>query len=136
MEDRFRVYDYLSHEWVKDDVLISERGDMFRIKRGMFGKEYIELMSDTQYVYQLNTLCMDKYGNNIYEGDICKIESKELNCIGVVIYNGMNATYNLFCDDGEYYAFMPVLTQHMSIVGNTFDNQGMLEHILMNVEKQ
>ena len=132
MEDRFRIYDCLNHEWAKDEVSISRRGDMYRIKKGMLGKEYIELMSDVQYVYQYNTLCMDRYGNNVFEGDICRIEGEQFNATGIVVYSGMNAAYYLFCDDGSYYALEPMLTASMSVIGNIFDNQDVLENILLN----
>ena len=134
MEDRFRVYDYINGKWVEDEVLISRLGDMHRIKKAVFGKEHIELMSDTQYVYQMNTLSMDMYGNNVFEGDICKVKDSDIDVTGIIIYNGMTASYQLFCDDGSYYALSPTFTAHMSIVGNTFDNQDVLENILMNVD--
>lgn len=118
---QFRVYDNVNHKWADGDFCLSSFGDLFAVKRTLFGNEKIEIVDDEDYTVHMCTESRDKYGNFIFEGDICKYTGDD-NTSGVVAYYEDNCAYYIFDDENStYYRMIPDNREEMVIVGNVFD---------------
>lgn len=128
----FRVRNIKDNKWEIGEFYISYNGDLVRVNRekSMFNKEKvsIKLLPDTKYVWQQDSGYNDKYGNRIYEGDICKITIDDEHIICVVAYIPSRASYMLLDNKhSAYYTFHNEVREQIEVVGNVFDNDNLVE---------
>lgn len=117
----YRLYDHKNKCWV-DDFYISPTGDVVIPKKFLFGIK-LNIESDLRYTYHIKTGLWDKNGDNIYEGDICKLNIEDNNIFGVVAYAERDASFYVFDDVGTtYYPLnQAVCDEHVEVVGNVID---------------
>lgn len=121
----FRVYDSVNKTWVpKDKILISTfNNDIYMRKRGLFGTEKLELVSNEKFIVHESIGVLDKNNVLIYEGDICELELNDGTAKCVVSYVPERAAYILFDNDNMlYYEFVKEISDNLTVIGNVFDN--------------
>lgn len=128
----FRVRNIEKDKWEIGEFYVSHDGVLAKVNRlkSMFGNEKIsiKLLSDVKYVRQQDTGYADKYGNRIYEGDICKITIDDEHIICVVAYIPSRASYMLLDNKySAYYTFHNEVREQIEVVGNVFDNKNLVE---------
>lgn len=124
MYNKYRVYDNQKKEWIMDSIYESPFGDLWSVKKGLFGNYKLELLSDTRYTRQRCTGLLDANEFSIYEGDICitkkglcNEDGKEVK--GVVSYYPDSAQYFLFDYKKDvYYPLNDVICKFLEIIGN------------------
>lgn len=119
----YRVYDMDMCEWVKDDVYLNPDGELFLIKRSIFGhaKTPIELSQD-RYIYHNDIELLDKNGNLVYMGDYIKAQiTEDKSVIGLVAYAFDMSAYIILCDDNIFYTLGSEVCEFIEIIGNVFD---------------
>lgn len=125
----FRVYDNENNKWVKDDVFVSQIGDVFIAKKSRmskFGYEKMNLVSERKYSVQYSIGINDKNGRLIYAGDICKCDI-EGGILCVVAYAADKGAYLLFdTENMVYYPILEELWSKVEVVGNVTDNPNMV----------
>lgn len=109
---KFRVWDLKNKYWLNPSALRCGHNDNSLIALNMDEKDY---------VIQQCVGIRDKFGHDIYEGDLVKLNyANWINNTGEVIYwyNGfyINCDGSLVPD--SYYQF-----EHCCVVGNIFDGQ-------------
>lgn len=115
----YRVYDNQEKSWVKDKIYLSPNDDLYIVKKTLLG-EKLELVSDRRYTKHCSIGLRDGNNVEIYEGDICHIES--LNATGVVTYITEHASYYLL--DNKHYKYYPLneaRCRQLRVIGNVFD---------------
>lgn len=115
----YRVYDNQTKSLVKDKIYISPNGDLYIAKKTLFG-EKLELVSDRKYTKHRSIGLRDGNNVEIYEGDVCRIES--LDVTGVITYIPEHASYYLL--DNQKYKYYPLheaRCRQLKVVGNVFD---------------
>lgn len=128
----FRVRNIKDDKWESGEFFISHNGDLAKVSvtKSMFGNEKtsIRLLLESNYVWQQDTGYDDKYGNRIYEGDICKITIDDEHIICVVAYIPSRASYMLLDNKhSAYYTFHNEVREQIEVVGNVFDNKNLVE---------
>lgn len=121
----YRVYDSVNKTWMpKDKILISTfNNDIYMRKRGLFGTEKLELVSNEKFIVHESIGILDKYNVLIYEGDICGLELKDGAAKCVVSYVPERAAYILFDNENMlYYEFVKGMSDNLTVIGNVFDN--------------
>lgn len=120
----FRVYDIERSQWIKDNVYLNPDGDLFLIKKSMFGrtKKSILLESD-RYIYHNDIELYDKNNNMVYIGDYIKAQVEENRfVIGLVTYAQDMSAYIILCDEtNEFFTLGSEVTELIEIIGNVFD---------------
>lgn len=118
----FRVYDNEQKKWVKDDVYLSPNGDLFLIKKSLFGMTKT-LLDYERYVYHRDIGLNDKNETLIHEGDYIRArvaEDKEE--IGLVAYAHELSAYVILCVDSDtFYTLGSNVSEEISVIGNVFD---------------
>ena len=121
----FRVYDIEKKKWIKDNIYLNSDGELFLIKRSIFGwiKRLIALSAD-KYIYHRTIDLYDKNGAPVYEGDYIRAnvaEDKEV--IGLVAYAHELSAYVILCvDSDEFYTLGSNVSSEISVIGNVFDD--------------
>lgn len=84
------------------------------------------LVPEQRYVVQYDIDMNDCNGKKIYEGDICKIN--ERNIVGVIVYVSQHASYYLLDEKNfKYYPLNKGLVEkRMEIIGNVLENNNLL----------
>jgi len=128
----FRVRNIKEDKWEIGEFYVSHDGVLAKVNRekSIFGNEKIsiKLLPDTKYVWQQDSGYDDKYGNHIYEGDICKITIDDEHIICVVAYIPSRASYMLLDNKhSAYYTFHNEVREQIEVVGNVFDNKNLVE---------
>jgi hypothetical protein len=120
----YRVYDIERNQWIKDNVYLNPDGDLFLIKKSIFGrtKKPILLESD-RYVYHNDIGLFDKNENLIYIGDYVRAQVEENRfVIGVVNCAIDPAAYAILREDiEECFILGSEVCQFVEIIGNVFD---------------
>ena len=124
----FRVRNIKDDKWEIGEFHISNNGDLMKVNvtKSKFGKEKIDinLLSENKYVWQQDIGYDDKYGNHIYEGDICRIETSDGFIMCVVAYIPSRASYMMLDNENsKYYEFHNEAKDYIEIVGNVFDGK-------------
>lgn len=121
----YRVYDSVNKTWVsKDKILISTfNNDIYMRKRGLFGTEKLELVSNEKFIVHESIGVLDKNNVLIYEGDICELKLEDGVAKCVVSYVPERAAYILFDNENMlYYEFVKGMSDSLTVIGNVFDN--------------
>lgn len=118
----FRVYNNERKEWVKDDVYLSPNGELFLIKKSLFGMTKILLDSDT-YIFHRDIDLYDKNNMLVYEGDYIKAHvDEDKDVIGMVAYAFDLSAYVILCvDSDEFYTLGNQVSGLIEVIGNVFD---------------
>lgn len=120
----YRVYDTEKKKWIKDNVYLNPNGELFLIKKSMFGMVKVPLaLSQDRYVYHEDIELYDKENNLIFIGDYIRAsvaEDKEV--IGLVAFATELSAYVILCvDSDEFYTLGSDVSSEIQIVGNVFD---------------
>lgn len=129
----FRVYDNEQKKWVKDDVYLNPDGELFLIKRGLFGTVKVPLeLSQDRYIYHRDIGLSDKNGTEVFEGDYIKAvvgkvdenneDSEDKIEIGLVVYAAELSAYIILCVDSDtFYTLGSSTCEYIEVIGNVFD---------------
>ncbi|MBR5604227.1 MAG: hypothetical protein IKW51_08460 [Bacteroidales bacterium] len=114
----YRIYDNQTKKFLYNNIYIYPNGDVFISKKTLFG-EKLELMSDRRYIKHRSIGLRDGNHVEIYEGDICKIEST--NVTGVITYIAEQASYCLLDKKNyKYYHLSEARCKQLKVIGNVF----------------
>lgn len=120
----YRVYDIESNQWIKDNVYLNPDGNLFLIKKSIFGRTKKPILLDSdRYVYHDDIELYDREGNPIFVGDYIKAEvSEDRSVIGLVCFAQELSAYIILCDDtNEFFTLGSEVTEHIEKIGNVFD---------------
>ena len=120
----YRVRDTLKDRWVKDKVYLSQDGELYLIKRSVFGWTKFPLaLSGDRYVYHIDIDLYDKNDVLVYEHDYIKAQvDKDKTVIGVVVYAHELSSYVILCvDSDEFYTLGTEVCEYIEVIGNVFD---------------
>lgn len=120
----FRVYNTTKKIWVKDNIYLDSNGELFLIKRSVFGWTKIPLTtSKDQYIYHKAIDLWDKHQNQVYEGDYiqAKVDEDKM-VVGIVAFAQELSAYVILCvDSDEFYTLGSEVTEFIQVIGNVFD---------------
>ena len=121
----YRVYDNEKKCWVKENVYLTPEGELFLIKRSVFGwtKLPLILSQEERYVYHRAIDLWDKNQELIYEGDYIKAQVDENKIVvGLVAYAHELSAYVILCvDSDEFYTLGSEVCEYIEKIGNVFD---------------
>lgn len=119
----FRVYDNITNQWIKDNVYLNPDGDLFLIKKSIFGRtKKPALLDSDRYVWHQDIELYDKNNNMVYIGDYIKAQVEEnRSVIGLVTYAHEMSAYIILCDDNKFYTLGSNVCELIEIIGNVFD---------------
>ena len=120
----FRVYDTEKKKWVKDNIYLNPKGELFLIKKSIFGKVKIPLaLSQDKYIYHKAIDLWDKNQKQVHEGDYIRANvAEDKNVIGLVAFAAELSAYVILCvDSDEFYTLGSETTEFIEIIGNVFD---------------
>ncbi len=123
----YRVFDLENKEWCTNTVAVLSYGGIFGIVHKAFGLTQLKPLSTTRFVTHKSIDLLDKNNQMIFEGDILQAER---DITGVVSYAPELASFVLLnYTTSEYYLLGTEICQHLTIVGNVFDNEELLNDI-------
>lgn len=129
----YRVYDTEKKVWIKDNVYLNSDGELFLIKKSVFGAVKIPLaLSPDRYIYHEDIGLTDKNGNDVFEGDyikavVGKVDENDENSedkveIGLVTYAHELSAYVILCVDSDvFYTLGSSVCEFIEVIGNVFD---------------
>ena len=119
----FRVYDTEMCEWVKDNVYLNPDGELFLIKKSIFGKpKKLILMEPDRYIYHNDIELYDKNDNPVYVGDYVKAQiTEDKSVVGLVCYAHDMSAYIILCEDNIFYTLGSEVCEFIEVIGNVFD---------------
>lgn len=118
--ENFRVYDCKNHAWVNDKVFLSSDGELYIAKKICKNTIKVCKLNSEDYVCHHNTQAIDANGNEIFEGDICRLSG--VDSIYIILYYGRNASFYAMNLDNDGYREIDFETSmNMHIIGNVFD---------------
>lgn len=120
----YRVYDTQECEWIRDNIYLNPDGDLFLIKKSIFGRTKKPVLLDSdRYVWHQDIELYDKNEDLIYIGDYVRAQVEENRfVIGVVACAQDPAAYAILCEDiKECFILGSEVCQFVEIIGNVFD---------------
>lgn len=120
----YRIYDIERNQWIKDNVYLNPDGDLFLIKKSIFGRTKKTVLLDSdRYVWHQDIELYDKENNLVYIGDYIRAQVKEdRSVIGLVSYAHDLSAYVILCDDtNEFFTLGSNVCELIEIIGNVFD---------------
>lgn len=118
----YRIRDIEKNCWVEDNIFLSPKGELYKIKHSLFGWTKIPLDKD-RYMYHKAIDLYDKNNIEIHEGDYIKAQvSEDRNVIGVVAFITDLSAYVILCvDSDEFFTLGSEVSDLIEIIGNVFD---------------
>lgn len=120
----YRVRDTLKGYWIKDNVYLSPDGELFLIKKSVFGMVKVPLALDsTRYIYHRAIDLWDKNQKRVFEGDyiLAKV-SEDKSVIGLVAFAVELSAWVILCvDSDEFFTLGSETTEFIQVIGNVFD---------------
>lgn len=121
----YRVYDNEKKRWIKNNVYLAPDGDLFLIKRFLFGIiKVLHRLDSDRYTHHKDIDLYDKNNVLVYEGDYIKAhvdENKDV--VGVVAYAHELSAYVILCvDTDEFYTLGSSVSEEIAVIGNVFDS--------------
>ena len=119
----YRVYNIEKKKWIKDNIFLAPNGDLYVLKKSLFGRQKIVPISDEDYVIHKDIELYDKNGDVIYESDYVKASvAEDRTVIGLVTYAYELAAYIILCmGSGEYFTLGQDVCEFIKVIGNVFD---------------
>lgn len=120
----FRVYDTQECEWIRDNIYLNPDGNLFLIKKSIFGRTKKPILLDSdRYMYHNDIELYDRENNLIFVGDYIKAEvSEDRSVIGLVCFAQELSAYIILCDDtNEFFTLGSEVCQLITKIGNVFD---------------
>lgn len=120
----YRVFDIETNQWIKDNVYLNPDGDLFLIKKSIFGRPKKPiLLEPDRYVWHQDVELYDKNNNMVYIGDYIKAQVEEnKSVIGLVVYAHEMSAYIILCDEtNEFFTLGSNVCEHIEKIGNVFD---------------
>lgn len=120
----FRVRDTLKGRWVTDDIYLSPKGELFKIKQSLFGMIKVPLVLDaTRYIYHRAIDLWDKNQKQVHEGDYILAQvSEDKSVVGLVAFAVELSAWVILCDDSdEFFTLGSETTEFIEVIGNVFD---------------
>lgn len=119
----YRVYDNEKKKWVKDNIYLNPNGELFLIKRFLFGIiKVLHPLDLDRYIYHKDIDLYDKYETLVYEGDFIKAQVDENRAvIGLVAYARELSAYVVLCtDSNEFFTLGTDICKFIEVIGNVF----------------
>lgn len=122
----FRVFDRKKETFVQDNIFLSPNGNLYMLKRNIFGIDKLVILSQDRYAYTKSIDLYDKNGTLIYEGDYVKAQvAEDKVVIGLVTYAHELSSYVIICfDSEEFYSLGSEVCEYIVVIGNVFENYG------------
>lgn len=119
----YRVFDTEMNQWIKENVYLNPDGDLFLIKKSIFGRTKKPVLLDSnRYVWHQDIELYDRENNLVYIGDYVKAQiTEDKSAIGLVCYAHDMSSYIILCDDNIFYTLGSEVTEFIQIIGNVFD---------------
>lgn len=120
----YRVYDNEQKRWVRDNIYLNPDGDLFKIKKSIFGMVKVPLaLSQDRYVYHKAIDLWDKNQKQVHEGDYIMAQvSEDKSVVGLVAFAVELSSYVILCvESDEFFTLGSETTDYIEIIGNVFD---------------
>ena len=120
----YRVYDNEQKKWVKDNIYLNPDGELFLIKKSVFGMVKVSLaLSQDRYIYHKAIDLWDKNQKQVHEGDYIQAQvSEDRSVVGLVAFAVELSSYVILCvDSDEFYTLGSETTEFIEVIGNVFD---------------
>lgn len=121
---KYRVYDNEQKKWVKDNIYLSPDGELFLIKKSLFGMVKVPLtLSQDRYIYHRAIDLYDRNKKQVYEGDYILAQvAEDKSVVGLVAFAHELSAYVILCvDSDEFYTLGTEVCEHIGVIGNVFD---------------
>ena len=120
----YRVYDTKKKFWLKDNIYLNPDGELFLIKKSMFGMVKVPLaLSQDRYIYHKAIDLWDKNQRQVYEGDYIQAQvSEDKSVVGLVAFAVELSSWVILCvDSDEFYTLGSDVSSEIEVIGNVFD---------------
>lgn len=120
----YRVFDTEKRKWVKDNIYLNPDGELFLIKKSVFGMVKMPLALDTdRYIYHRTIDLWDKNQKQVHEGDYIQAQvSEDRSVIGLVAFAVELSAWVILCTDSEeFFTLGSETTDFIEVIGNVFD---------------
>ena len=120
----FRVFDRKKETFVQDNIFISPNGNLYMLKRNIFGIDKLVILSQDRYAYTKSIDLYDKNGTLIYEGDYVKAQVADDRIVsGIVSFAPELSAYIILCfESEEYFTLGESVCDLITVIGNVFEN--------------
>lgn len=119
----YRVYDTKKKKWVDNKTYLTPNGELYVINQSVLGWTKLSELSQDRYVYHKSIDLQDKYGKEVFEGDIIKAQvDEEKEETGLVVYAQELSSYVILCfGNDNFYTLGSEVCEYIEIVGNVFE---------------
>jgi hypothetical protein len=119
----FRVYDRKKKRFTKDNIYLTQDGELIESKKSLFGNK-MTFVDQNRYVYQKYIELNDKNEVPIYIGDYLEAKVAEDKIVrGMVTFAEELSAYIILCfDTDEYFTLGTDVCELIEVVGNVFED--------------
>ena len=117
----YRVFDKRKKQWV-NNVVKDAQGDLYKVKRSIFGKKLIYLDQD-EYVCHNAFDLYDKNNVQVFEGDYLRAEiDKNKVVTGLVFFANNLSSYVILVESTQnFFTLGSEITEFIEVVGNALE---------------